>query len=545
MEHPVRGSSAVSSGGDMWYYMSNGKKIGPMSADTITGKLSSGELPHDTRVWTKGMEKWTPANASELVNRVNGQDSSSVINLDSAKKPVPKRKSRWWIGLVAGVLLMAIVITAWLVLFRKEKAPEEVIPEPVITYGLEESVVFENDACAFIIDGIGEKGDYLELDVRCVNKTEDALSFAWDSTCVNGNMFDPLWYVYVYGNSTTKSSITFPLSTLGSFRLLPAEKIQFVLSVYNEDQYEKQVEESSEYICRYEAIPEGSTLYSSFKEIEGYPGYLFAQSVRTDEEDRPYYVNEDKAVVYFDEILNADGLPLYSLRSGVSQRDDFYNDRYTRPYYFSNTGTTVYYDSYGFAFYDEESGKNYYYAENGEPAYYGDSGVPEYYEGAVSQELLEAGKPEHLVKADGNFLVHQEFTIYPTGKTAEEVTSPERISFNTEQIYWQGEKGSFLVLSGKMDPRGYVVNTFVENKSDNYVYYGWRGVSVNGYSVYPNSITAIRPHSKVYRDIVIPRDMLVENKIIDVEQIDFRVYAVGENLSVPLYPITWKAPIPK
>lgn len=545
MEHPVRGSTAVSSGNDMWYYMQNGKKSGPIEADKIVGMLSAGELPPDTHVWTKGMDKWTPANATELVTRANSQKpASTVISLDSPRKSASRRKSRWWIGLVAGIVLVAVVAAAWFVIMRREKT-QEVVEEPVITYGLKDPVVFENAQCAFIIDGIGEKGDYLELDVRCVNKTEEALSFSWDSTSVNGNMFDPLWDVYVYGNSTTKSSITFPLSTLASYRLLPAEQIRFVLSVYNEDQFEQQQKESAKYIVRASAALENSSLYSSYRYIEEYPGYLFAQDVRTDDDGRPYYVNEEGVTVYFDEILDSDGDPLYGILSGVSQYNDFYNDRYTRPYYFSNTGTTVYYDGYGFAFMDEETGRNYYYAENGEPAYYGNSGVPEYYEGTVSQELLDAGKPEQLVKADGNFLVHKEFTIYPTGKAAGEVTAPDRISLNTEQIYWEGEKGNFVVLGGKMDVRGYVLNTYVENKSDSYVYFGWNGITVNGYPTGTGAIAALRPRSKTYRDIVIPKELLEEYKIVNVEQIDFRVYAVGENLSVPLYPINWKAPIRK
>ena len=64
---------------------------------------------------------------------------------------------------------------------------------------------------------------------------------------------------------------------------------------------------------------------------------------------------------------------------------------------------------------------------------------------------------------------------------------------------------------------------------------------VNGVSAYPNTIAALRPHSGCYRDIIIPIDLLEDNKVKAVEEVDFRVYAIGENLSVPLYPIEWDA----
>ena len=63
---------------------------------------------------------------------------------------------------------------------------------------------------------------------------------------------------------------------------------------------------------------------------------------------------------------------------------------------------------------------------------------------------------------------------------------------------------------------------------------------VNGVVADPDSATVLRPHSSCYRDIIIPTALLKENKIKEVKEIDFRVFAVGENLSVPLYPIAWE-----
>jgi len=543
MERTAYGSAAVSSGSEKWYYMDGGKKCGPIDASKLVSKLTSGELAPDTRVWKTGMEQWSPATDTELVSHANGQ---KVISLNTAEQPSPKRKSRWWIWLIVGILLIGILAAVCFFLFFRKDTPPEAMETgaaeevAVITYGLDAPTIFENDDCAFLIDGIGEKGDYLELDVRCVNKTSDMLSFSWNSTCVNGSMFDPLWRVYVQGNSTMKSSITFPLSTLESYNLLPAEQIKFVLSVYNEDQFAKQQEESAKYIM-FDAGVLDEELYENYKRIEGYDHYLFANSVKV-KNGRPYYVSKDKTTVYFDELYTSDGRPLYGGDSGISKRESFYSDKFGRPYYFTEYGTTVYYDGYGFAFSDEESGKNYFYDESGNLAHYGNGGIPEYYEGTVPQELLDAGKPKNLAKADGNYIVHKEFSIYPTGKDAGEVTHPDRVSAGTEQVYWNGEKGSFIVLGGQADEfKGYIVHTYIENNSDSYIYFGWSGVVVNGVFTDPDSITVLRPHSRSYRDIIIPSAVLDENEIEEVAQVDFRVYAVGENLSVPLYPIAWKA----
>lgn len=544
MARTAHQSAAASSSSEKWYYMDGGRKNGPIDASQLVSMLTSGELPPDTRVWKKGMDKWSPAADTDLVNQANDPKYSPVlVSLNGAEPQKAKRKSRWWIWLIVGLLVAALLAVGAYFLFLRKPAPETedttAVTEAVITYGLENPVVFDNEACTFLIDEIGEKGDYLELDVRCVNKTADVLSFSWAGTAINGSMFDPLWRVYVQGNSTMRSSITFPLSTLESYNLLPAEQIKFVLSVHNEDQFDRQREESSDYIM-YDGGMLDQTLYTNYKRIKGYSDYLFTHKVRTSRDGRPYYVNKDRKKVFIDEIYTAGGHPYYTPDPGESNYESFYNDIFGRPFYFSKNGNTVYYNGYGYAFTDPESGKNYYYDENGKPAYYGNGGVPEFYEETVPQEYLDAGKPERLASIGRNCIIHEEFCIYPTGKDADKVTYPDRITAGSEQIYWKGEKGSFVILGGEMDEfKGYTVHTYVENHSDSYIYFGWSGVVVNGILADPSSITVLRPHSSAYRDIIIPADLLKENEIETVEEIDFRVYAVGENLSVPLYPIEW------
>lgn len=541
MDRTAYKSSAAPSG-TKWYYMDGGKKCGPVDESNILSKLSSGALEPDTRVWTKGMDKWAPASETDLVNRVDEARATPVVmSLNGAEQPAPKKKSRWWIWLIVGILVVAGGAAACFFLFfnPKEEQPEAPVA-PVITYGLAESLIFENEQCAFYIDDVGEKGDYLELDVRCVNKTEGPLTFVWNSTSVNGSMFDPLWDAQVMGSSTMKSSVTFPLSTLENYNLLPAEEIKFILRVYDEIGFSALAAESAPYIVR---VPQDydKKLYKDYKEVKDYEGYLFTKDVKVDKDGRPYYVNEEKENVYFDEIYDLNGDPIYPVISDEVRYTDFYDDEFGRPYYFSKSGRTIYYEGCGFAFSDPETGKNYFYDESGKAAYYGNDGIPEYYEGMIPKDLADAGMPHALAKAIGHNIVHKEFTIYPTGKTAEEVTYPGRISAITEQTYWNGDKGSFIVLGGTMDEfKGYIVHTYIENRSDSYILFGWTGAIVNGVPAIPDSISVLRPNSGCYRNIVIPLSLLKENKIKEVEEIDFQVFAEGENLSVPLYPIAWE-----
>ena len=553
MAGTARGSAAAT-GSENWYYMDGAKKQGPVDAAVLVSKLTAGELPPNTRVWKKGMEGWRAADETDLLNRTADQKQTSAESVQyKAQKPETKRKKRWWIWLILGILVAIIIGAVLSVMVFRRKAPAEAEQQAtevqeVLTYGLKDSVIFEDDQCAFLIDAVGEKGDYLELDVRCVNKTSDTLSFTWKSTRINGSMFDPLWSVCVQGNATLRSSITFPLTKLKNHNLLPGEEINFVLSVFNEDRFAEILEESQKYIAR-NVNSAGKDHFGGCKEIKGFDGWFFSWRTRIDKKGRPYILLSDKSSIYFDEIRDSSGDLLYKSDTTEPWNGKFYDDSFGRPYYFSKRGSTVYYDGYGYAFYDKEADRNYYYDVNGQIAYYGNNGVPEYYDGTVSQEQLDAGKPEKLEHADGCFVVHKEFTIYPTGKDAGQITYPERVSADTEKVYWDGEKGQFILLGGTRDVKGYTVRTYVENNTDDYFYFCWKDVTVNGVAVDDtvlDSSMPIRPHSCYYKDILIPVSVLkqVEEQLgsDELAEIGFTLKAGGENLKVHLYPIIWEVP---
>ena len=576
MAYSANKSGNASSDNEKWYYMVGEQKCGPVDTSDLISKLASGELAPDTRVWSKSLGKWTPANDTDLINQANAQEESSAEDNQKAEKP--GKKPRWLIWAIIGVLVAAILAVAVFFLFFRNKKEDTVIPETteaveILTYGLAEPVVYEDENCKFLVDNISENGDFLELDVRCVNKTSDVLQFSWRNTSINGFMFDPYWSVRVSSNSAMESSITFPCSVLNSWNVLRADEINFVLSVFNDSGYRTLLEDSAQYIVP-DFTKTGEVTPAGYQRFEGFGKYLFTKKVKSDDDGRPYYLKDEKPV-YFDEIRDANGDLVYTMDFVGANDNIFYRDHVGRPYYFSLCGHTIchscestvshdctanmcsecgsviyyecgaatYYDGYGFAFSDAETGKNYFYDINGKPAYYGNDGIPEYYEGTPTQEMLDAGMPEELTRANGCFLVHKEFSLYPTGLQADEVTYPERVKDTNEQVFWDGDKGCFVVLNGKQNVTGYSIQTYVENRSDHYIYMNWEDVEVNGIAVFPHAPEALRPHSYVYTTVTVPTKTLTDYKVGTVQQVEFRVQVKGENLSVPLYPIKWMAPV--
>ena len=572
-------ASAAVKSGDKWFYMDGGAKKGPVDGYTLASMIESGQLDRDVKVWSKGIGGWAAASSTDVMDNLSARPAP-VVDIGKGEKAPKKQKKR---GKIAVILIIVILIAlaaavgVWYFFLRDSEAAPVLSsgkePENVITYGIDEPTVFASDECEFIIDSVGEKGDYLELDVRCVNKTADVLKFSWDAVSINGCMFDPLWEVSVRADSTLKSSITFPLSTLDALGLLPADELRFILCIFNEEEHARFIDEfvndDGSLMALYVPGAANDTGWDrwTYKLVKGYDDHVFHKSVKLDKDGRPYFVMEDDSAeaqaataaeiaegkkptkkemnIYFDELYDLDGTLMFEPTSEEWDYDvGFYNDELDRPYYFDEEGGTVYFEGYGFAFHDEESGKNYFYDENGDIVYYGNGGKAEKYEGKVSGEALEAGMTETLSNSNGYYLARKDYVIFPTGKSAEEIVYPERDSVNGEEVYWAGEKGTFIIRGGELDPfKGYVVSSCVENNSDNYIYFSLRDVVVNGEALGNGGYAIIRPNSRAYWSLVIPKDFMEENKIKAVQEVDFRVFAVGEGLEVPLYPIQWESPI--
>ncbi len=54
---------------EIWFYALNGSQQGPVSIETVSQLLQSGQLPPDSLIWKEGMANWLPAHSvPELVN---------------------------------------------------------------------------------------------------------------------------------------------------------------------------------------------------------------------------------------------------------------------------------------------------------------------------------------------------------------------------------------------------------------------------------------------------------------------------------------------
>jgi len=51
---------------DSYYILRDGKKVGPIDSSKIQLAIDKGLIKPDTKVWTKGMKTWMPANSTPL-----------------------------------------------------------------------------------------------------------------------------------------------------------------------------------------------------------------------------------------------------------------------------------------------------------------------------------------------------------------------------------------------------------------------------------------------------------------------------------------------
>ncbi|MBR1780962.1 MAG: hypothetical protein IJ751_06125, partial [Oscillospiraceae bacterium] len=117
---------------------------------------------------------------------------------------------------------------------------ESNLPEKSSTnssYSMGETVLVDDDHCAFTITGIKDSRSSVELNVQCENRTDLVLIFSWNNTTVNGCVCDPFWATEVAAGKTAYSSISFSKSDLETFSLLPVDELQFDLHIYDSDDW--------------------------------------------------------------------------------------------------------------------------------------------------------------------------------------------------------------------------------------------------------------------------------------------------------------------
>ena len=111
--------------------------------------------------------------------------------------------------------------------------------EEVENESLEESVstdvvVAETDELLFVVKGteVDEFFDTWGVKVLIENKTDKALTVAWDDVSVNGYMIDPFWATEVAAGKKENTVITFWSSDFEENNITVVEDIEFVLRGY-------------------------------------------------------------------------------------------------------------------------------------------------------------------------------------------------------------------------------------------------------------------------------------------------------------------------
>lgn len=123
------------------------------------------------------------------------------------------------------------------------------------------------------------------------------------------------------------------------------------------------------------------------------------------------------------------------------------------------------------------------------------------------------------------YLVEEDFTIYPKGEAAYQVYTREP---QPDDVVLFNNAGCAMTVTG-FDPEstwGYAVNVYLENRTDDTLMFSSSNVSVNGFMCDPYWAVEVAPGKKCNTQISWMESQLTENGITQVETISLpvRVY---------------------
>ena len=96
----------------------------------------------------------------------------------------------------------------------------------------------DNDDVTVLITKIANNEHLgMQLKIQCVNKTDRALIFSWDTVSVCGFMYDPYWAEEVGPGKTANSTIDFDTYALEKMGILSVDEISFTLRVFDSENW--------------------------------------------------------------------------------------------------------------------------------------------------------------------------------------------------------------------------------------------------------------------------------------------------------------------
>ncbi len=127
-------------------------------------------------------------------------------------------------------------------------------------------------------------------------------------------------------------------------------------------------------------------------------------------------------------------------------------------------------------------------------------------------------------------LVDGQYSLYPTGLSADAVVYAERTSVTGEQVFVDNEYCTFIIE--RADPEalwGYTLNCYLENKTDKTLMFSWRDVSLNGFMMDPFWSKEVAPGKRALTDISFSSSDFESNGIAEVSEIEFNLNIYDSN----------------
>ena len=110
------------------------------------------------------------------------------------------------------------------------EAPNTVMPVEI--------VLLDNESCTFSVGPVSvSEMAGMQVNVTCVNKTQESLDFSWNNVSVCGIMYEPNWALTVPAGETLTSQVeidTYALETMG---IHAVEEITFQLCVTSDENW--------------------------------------------------------------------------------------------------------------------------------------------------------------------------------------------------------------------------------------------------------------------------------------------------------------------
>lgn len=118
-------------------------------------------------------------------------------------------------------------------------------------------------------------------------------------------------------------------------------------------------------------------------------------------------------------------------------------------------------------------------------------------------------------------LLVEEFAIYPTEKSIQEITYPGRKTTDNEVVLYDTAEYTVIILSSEADGGDFLLHYYLENKTGHEITFSMDDVSVNGYMADPFWADSVAAGKKAYTTVCFYESTLAENDISAVEEIEF------------------------